>query len=105
MTQFQHYLHLHAALFGLHAEEIHSVFDKLIDDFDNWKQRLLKDLTSKSVANVKAKSMKYRHDNWIAMLDQNTVEPFILSVTAGEMLQVSCHSYSSIITKLHRCLI
>lgn len=86
---FQHYLHLHAALFGIQAEEIHSVFDKLVDDFDHWQQRLVKELASKSVDNIKAKSQKYRHDNWISMPDQNTVEPFILSVSAGEMLQAS----------------
>lgn len=85
---FQHYLHLHAALFGLHAEEIHSVFDKVVDDLSHWQQRLIKEISTRAADNIKAKSMKYRHDNWISMPDQNAVEPFILSVSAGEMLQV-----------------
>lgn len=85
---FQHYLHLHAALFGPHTDEINSVFDKVVDDLEQWQRSLVKDLASKIVDDIKAKSMPYRHDHWISMPDQNALEPFILSVTAGEMFQV-----------------
>lgn len=39
--------------------------------------------------------MPYRHDHWISMSDQNALEPFILSMTAGEMFQVRLPSYPS----------
>lgn len=64
------------------------MFDKVVDDLEQWQRILVKDLSSKIVDDIKAKSMAYRHDNWISMSDQNALEPFILSVTAGEMLQV-----------------
>lgn len=55
---------------------------------EQWQRSLVKDLASKIVDDIKAKSMSYRHDHWISMPDQNALEPFILSVTAGEMFQV-----------------
>lgn len=64
-----------------------------MDDFEQWQRTLVKQLASKSVDNIKAKSMAYRHDNWISMPDQNALEPFILSVTAGEMFQVFTYYY------------
>lgn len=38
--------------------------------------------------------MSYRHDIWVSMPEQNSKEPFMLSVTAGEMFQV-------MVTNLH----
>lgn len=80
---------MYAALFGHQSTEINSVFDKVVDDFEQWQRTLIKQLASELVGDIKAKSMAYRHDNWISMPDQNALEPFILSVTAGEMFQVS----------------
>lgn len=84
-----HYLHLHAALLGPNAEEINSVFDKIIIELDQWQNKLVKQLSSKFVDDIKAKSMPYRHDQWVTMPKQNTHEPFTLSQSAGEMFQVT----------------
>lgn len=83
-----HYLHLHAALVGPHATEIESVFDTPVDELEQWQRKLVKELASKLVDEIKAKSMAYRHDNWVSFAEQNSKEPFILSTTAGEMFQV-----------------
>lgn len=83
-----HYLHLHAALLGPNAEEITSVFDKSTSELDHWQNKLTKQLSSKVVDEIKAKSMPYRHDNWVSMPRQNASEPFILSYSAGEMFQL-----------------
>lgn len=84
-----HYLHLHAALLGPNAEEINSVFDKIINDLDHWQNKLVKQLSSKYVDDIKAKSMPYRHDQWVTMPKQSPHEPFTLSQSAGEMFQVT----------------
>lgn len=97
---FKHYLHLYAALFGPHTDEINSVFDKVVDDLEQWQRILVKELTSKLVDEIKAKSMAYRHDNWISMSDHNAQEPFMLSSTAGEMFQVNCFFFHSIFIPL-----
>lgn len=83
-----HYLHLHAALVGPNADEINSVFEQPVAELDHWTQQLLKDLATKAVNEIKAKSMPYRHDCWPTMAEQNSKEPFILSPSAGEMFQV-----------------
>lgn len=83
-----HYLHLHAALLGPNAEEITSVFDKSMNELDHWQNKLVKQLSSKIADDVKAKSMAYRHDNWISMPKQNPNETFILSYSASEMFQL-----------------
>jgi RAD50-interacting protein 1 len=83
-----HYLHLHAALLGPNAEEITSVFDKSLNELDHWQNKLVKQLSSKVVDEIKAKSMAYRHDNWISMPKQNANEAFVLSYSAGEMFQL-----------------
>ena len=83
-----HYLHLHASLLGPNAEEISSVFDKPINELEHWQNKLIKQLSSKIVDEIKAKSMTYRHDNWVSMPKQNSSEAFILSFSAGEMFQV-----------------
>lgn len=83
-----HYLHLHAALLGPNADEITSVFDKSINELDHWKNKLAKQMSSKVVDEIKAKSMPYRHDNWVAMPRQSASETFILSFSAGEMFQL-----------------
>lgn len=83
-----HYLHLHAALVGPSAEEINSVFENPVSELEHWTDKLLKNLATKAVNEIKAKSMSYRHDCWPTMPDQNNKEPFILSPSAGEMFQV-----------------
>lgn len=83
-----HYLHLHAALLGPNAEEITSVFDKSINELDHWQNKLVKQLSSKVVDEIKAKSMPYRHDNWVSMPRQTRSEAFVLSYSAGEMFQL-----------------
>lgn len=83
-----HYLHLHASLLGPNAEEITSVFDKSLDEFDHWQKKLEKQLSSKIVDEAKAKSMLYRRDNWVSMPRQNPNETFALSYSAGEMFQL-----------------
>lgn len=83
-----HYLHLHAALLGPNAEEITSVFDKSINELDHWQNKLVKQLSSKIVDEIKAKSMPYRHDHWVSMPKQNQNESFVLSYSAGEMFQL-----------------
>ncbi len=84
-----HYLHLHAALIGPNADEINSVFDKIINELDHWQNKLVKQLSAKYVDEIKAKSMPYRHDQWVIMPKQNPHESFALSQTAGEMFQVT----------------
>lgn len=97
LFDLQHYLHLYAALFGPHTDEINSVFDKVVDDLEQWQRILVKELASKLVDEIKAKSMAYRHDNWISMPDHNALEPFMLSTSAGEMFQVAfCFSTQNI---------
>ncbi|XP_005176930.1 RINT1-like protein isoform X2 [Musca domestica] len=83
-----HYLHLHAALVGPNADEINSVFENPVSELEHWTEKLLKNLATKAVNEIKAKSMPYRHDCWPTMPDQNNKEPFILSPSAGEMFQV-----------------
>jgi RAD50-interacting protein 1 len=85
-----HYLHLHAALLGprMHAEEITSVFEKSINELDHWQNKLVKSLSSKYADEIKAKSMPYRHDNWVSMPRKNPSEPLLLSFSAGEMFQL-----------------
>lgn len=84
----QHYLYLHAASIGNRAETINSVFDKSIGEFDHWQNKIIKELAARGVDNIKAKTMPYRHDNWVSMAEQNAKEPFLLSKTAGDMFQV-----------------
>lgn len=84
----QHYLHLNAALFGPHPDEIISVFDKAVDDLDHWQRTLVGELATKLVDDIKAKSMAYRRDNWNDMPDRDARQPFMISTTAGEMFQV-----------------
>lgn len=43
---------------------------------------------------IKARSMSYRHDNWVSMPLQSPSDPLILSYSAGEMFQV-------LVTNLH----
>lgn len=83
-----HYLHLHVAVVGSHSDDIASVFDKSIEEFQHWHKQIINDLSSKIVDDIKAKSMQYRHDNWISMPDHNPKDTFLLSVIAGEMFQV-----------------
>ncbi|XP_055703383.1 RINT1-like protein [Phlebotomus papatasi] len=83
-----HYLHLHAALVGPDAPEINSVFEKPVEELEHWQRKLVKELAGKVVDDIKAKSMPYRHDLWVTMPEQNAKEPFILSITAGEMFQI-----------------
>ena len=89
-----HYLHLHAALLGPNAEEVNSVFDKIVDELEHWQRKLVKELASKIVDEVKAKSRKYRHDAWVRMSELEAKEPYILSASAGEMFYV-------LVTNLH----
>uniref|UniRef100_A0A1A9W381 RINT1-like protein n=1 Tax=Glossina brevipalpis TaxID=37001 RepID=A0A1A9W381_9MUSC len=83
-----HYLHLHAALVGPNVDEVNSVFEHPVSELEHWTQELLKNLSTKAVNEIKAKSMAYRHDGWPNMPEQNSKEPFILSPSAGEMFQV-----------------
>ncbi|CAG9801047.1 unnamed protein product [Chironomus riparius] len=84
-----HYLHLHAALLGPNADEISSVFDKIISELDHWENKLIKQLSSRFVDDIKCKTMTYRHDLWVSMPKQNPSEPFIISQSAGEIFQVT----------------
>lgn len=95
-----HYLHLHAALMGPDAEEINSVFDNSVEVWEQWQRKLVKELAGRVVDDIKAKSMPYRHDHWISMLEQNAKEPFILSPTAGEMFQVMVTSLHNLESEL-----
>ena len=83
-----HYLHLHSALVGPNATEINSVFEKSISQLEHWTKQLIRNIATKAVNEVKAKSMSYRRDCWSTMPEQNSKEPFILSPSAGEMFQV-----------------
>lgn len=82
-----HYLHLHASLLG-HAEEITSVFEKPIKELDHWQNKLVKQVSSRLVDEIKSKTMSYRHDNWVTMPKQSSNEAFVLSHSAGDMYQV-----------------
>lgn len=79
---------MYAALFGPHTVEINSVFDKVVDDLEHWQRTLVRELASKIVDDIKAKSMAYRRDNWNYMPDRDARQPFMISTTAGEMFQV-----------------
>ncbi|XP_055836997.1 RINT1-like protein isoform X1 [Episyrphus balteatus] len=83
-----HYLHLHAALVGPNANEINSVFEHPVEELEHWQQKLVKNLATKAVNEIKAKSMPYRHDKWQSLSDNISREPFMLSTSAGEMFQV-----------------
>ncbi|XP_037952607.1 RINT1-like protein [Teleopsis dalmanni] len=83
-----HYLHLNTALFGPNANDIISVFEDPISELKHWTEQLIKNLSTKLVNEIKAKSMSYRRDNWATMQEHNSKEPFILSASAGEMFQV-----------------
>lgn len=89
-----HYLHLHASHLEPSAEEINTVFDETIEKLEIWQRKLVKGLASKVVDDIKAKSMSYRHDIWVSMSEQSIKEPFMLSLTAGEMFQI-------MVTNLH----
>lgn len=89
-----HYLHLHAARLGPTVDEIDSVFDEIVEKLETWQRKLVKGLSSKIVDDIKARSMPYRHDMWVSMTEQNAKEPFMLSLTAGEMFQI-------MVTNLH----
>ncbi|XP_059615224.1 RINT1-like protein [Phlebotomus argentipes] len=95
-----HYLHLHAALVGPDAEEINSVFEKPVDELEHWQRKLVKELSGRVVDDIKAKSMSYRHDLWVTMPEQNAKEPFILSITAGEMFQIMMQCLHNLETDL-----
>ncbi|XP_058462968.1 RINT1-like protein [Malaya genurostris] len=82
-----HYLHLHAALYGPNADEISSVFDKIIEELEHWQRSLVKDLSGRVVDDVKSKSRPYRHDQWPTMNQLDTKETFMLSATASGMFQ------------------
>lgn len=88
LLTFKHYLHLHAALLGPNPSEINTVFEDSVNELEHWQQRLIQNVSSKVVSEIKAKSMAYRHDNWATLPEQNSKEPFILSASAGEMFQV-----------------
>ncbi|KAG4075265.1 hypothetical protein HA402_003056 [Bradysia odoriphaga] len=95
-----HYLHLHGAIHGTNSEEISLVFDQYIDEFDHWQRQLISELATKAVNNIKAKSLPYRHDNWITMPTQNLREPLLLSVSASEMFQVMVSILHNLETEL-----
>ncbi|KXJ69082.1 hypothetical protein RP20_CCG000224 [Aedes albopictus] len=95
-----HYLHLHAALYGPHADEISSVFDKTIEEMDHWQRALVKDLASRVVDDVKAKSRPYRHDHWPTMNQLDTKETFMLSASASEMFQMLVNHLHSLEAEL-----
>lgn len=85
-----HYLHLLAAIHGPSLEgELNCVFDHIIKELEHWQTRLVKALACRLVDDIKAKSMPYRHDNWISMpeLDPKR-DPMMLSFTAGDMFQL-----------------
>ncbi|XP_062549793.1 RINT1-like protein [Armigeres subalbatus] len=95
-----HYLHLHAALYGPHADEISSVFDKTIEEMDHWQRSLVKDLASRVVDDVKAKSRSYRHDVWPSMNQLDTKETFMMSASASEMFQMLVNHLHSLEAEL-----
>lgn len=79
---------MHTALIGTRSDEINSVFDQSIGEFEHWQNKIIQELAARGVDNIKAKTMSYRHDNWISMSDQNINEPFLLSKSAADMFQV-----------------
>ncbi|XP_001352684.3 RINT1-like protein [Drosophila pseudoobscura] len=89
-----HYLHLHSALEGPNAPEIHSVFDHAVSELEHWSRQLTQNLATRETHEMKARSMNYRHDCWATMPEHNSKEPFILSSSGGEMFQV-------LVTMLH----
>ncbi|XP_055611067.1 RINT1-like protein [Uranotaenia lowii] len=95
-----HYLHLHAALYGPNADEISSVFDKTVDELDHWQRALVKDLSQRSVEDIKSKSRPYRHDIWPSMNQLDTKETLMLSATASEMFQTLVNHLHSLEAEL-----
>ncbi|XP_055622664.1 RINT1-like protein [Toxorhynchites rutilus septentrionalis] len=95
-----HYLHLHAALYGPHTDEISSVFDKTIEELDHWQNTLVRNLSSRVVDEVKAKSRSYRHDIWPIIDQLDTKETFMLSATSSEMFQVLVNNLHNLESEL-----
>lgn len=85
-----HYLHMVAAIHGPNLkEELNTVFEDIIKVLEHWRNKLVKALSARLVDDIKAKSMAYRHDNWIGMpATDPKVDPMILSFTAGDMFQL-----------------
>lgn len=87
-----HYLHLLAAIHGnahLQHDELHSIFHVIIKELEHWQTKLVRALAARLVDDIKAKSMPYRHDNWIAMPETDPkTDPMMLSFTAGDMFQL-----------------
>lgn len=92
-----HYLHLNVAQMGRPdsgEDDVTSVFEKSIGEFEHWHRQIIADLAARIVDDIKAKSMPYRHDQWVTMPALDAASTFALSATAGEMFQ-------TMVTALH----
>lgn len=111
-----HYLHLHVAHNGgvdadidiENGDEVRSVFESPIGEFEHWQRQIVDTLAGKIVDDIKAKSRAYRHDQWVTM-GSNTAavvknpqakDEFTLSATAGEMFQLMVSALHDLETEL-----
>lgn len=98
-----HYLHLHVAQIGAtgDTDDVASVFEKPISEFEHWQRLIVADLAGKVVDDIKAKSMPYRHDHWVTMIASTAAsDTFALSATAGEMFQLMVSALHDLETEL-----
>lgn len=100
-----HYLHLHVAQIGAtgDTDDVASVFEKPIGEFEHWHRLIVADLAGKVVDDIKAKSMAYRHDQWVTMnmpTASATASTFSLSATAGDMFQLMVSALHDLETEL-----
>lgn len=107
-----HYLHLHVAHNGFAADdsdtgdEVRSVFESPIGEFEHWQRQIIDALAGKIVDDIKAKSRAYRHDQWVTMANVTatkttaTKDEFTLSATAGEMFQLMVSALHDLETEL-----
>lgn len=98
-----HYLHLHVAQIGAtgDTDDVASVFEKPIGEFEHWQRLIVADLAGKVVDDIKAKSMPYRHDHWVTMAAPTAAaDVFALSATAGEMFQLMVSALHDLETEL-----
>jgi len=83
-----HYLHMLMSIHGPNVEAEGTVFTPIIKELEHWELKLVNALAYRLVDDIKAKSMPYRHDNWIAMPEIDPKIPMSLSFTGGDMFQL-----------------
>lgn len=82
------------------SEEVAAVFEKPVSEFEHWSGQIVSELAGKILDDIKAKSMQYRHDEWVRMPALGARDTFALSPTAGEMFQLMVSALHDMETEL-----